>query len=91
MAGKNNGFYLKIGIYLAGIIFVAGGIFWLVNANANRIDTVEIVIKEVSEKTNTNKGELIGVKKDIENLTKMMDRSYSTQQQILSEIKEIRK
>ena len=88
---KNNGILLKIGTYVIGIVFTAGCVYAAVHY---RLNTVEGDVKYIKENDvpsiNENKLELVGVKKDIGYLTEKVDRNYTVQQQILTEIKGLR-
>lgn len=103
MAKMNNAILVKIGIWLAVIVFAAGGFYLLVNF---RLDAVESDVKRI--KTNDLPGieddidyhddrlyeqekEVFGVKKELGYLTEKVDRNYKVQEQILTEIKELRK
>lgn len=84
---KNNGILLKIGIYVIGIVFAAGSIYAVVHY---RLGAVEEDVEACDKTATENKIELVGVKKDIGYLTEKVDRNYTVQQQILTEIKELR-
>lgn len=99
MAKKNNALVIRIGIWLAVIIFAAGGFYLLVNF---RLDTVEGEVKSIKETDLPNiegdldyqddrlyetEKEVFGLKKDIGSLTEKVDKSYDVQKQILTEIK----
>ncbi len=71
------------------VIVVATAVAWgvlkeRVNNNRDRIVVVE-------EKAEENKTATIGLTKDIGYLTEKVDRNYTVQQQILTEIKELHK
>lgn len=101
MAKINNGLVVKIGLWIIGLAFAAGGFYLLVNF---RLDTVEGDVKGIKETALPNiegdidyhddrlyeqEKEVFGVKKEIGYLNEKVDRNYKVQEQILEEIKEL--
>lgn len=84
---KNNTMIFKIGLWVVGVAFIAGGFYLLVSY---RLEAVEVDVDACEETTTENKLELVGVKKDIGYLSEKVDRNYAIQQQILTEIKEMK-
>ena len=84
MAKLNNGTLFRMATYFAAILFTAGCVYGVVH---HRLNAVEGKVPNIDKNTL----ELVGVKKDIGYLTEKVDRNYTVQQQILTEIKEIRK
>lgn len=103
MAKKNNALIVKIGIWIVGIAFAAGGFYLLVNF---RLDTVEGDVKRIKntdlpgieddiayhdDRLYEQEKEVFGLKKEVGYLGEKVDKSLEVQQQILTEIKELRK
>lgn len=89
---KNNTILLNLGKWIIAVVFSAGAVYAVVHY---RLNTVEGDVKHIKEvkvpEINQNKLELVGVKKDIGFLGEKVDRNYTVQQQILTEIKELHK
>ncbi len=79
----NNGLFFRMATYFAAILFTAGCVYGVVHY---RLNAVEEQVPDIAK----NKLELVGVKKDIGYLSEKVDRNYTVQQQILTEIKELR-
>ena len=90
-----NGTLLNLGKWAIAIIFSAGAIYAVVhfrlNAVEGNITEVKEDVKLCDDMATENKIELIGIKKDIEYLGEKVDRNFTVQHQILTEIKELRK
>ena len=93
MPKLSNGTLLNLGKWAIAILFSAGAVYGVVHF---RLTAVEANVKEVKgnvklcdDMTTENRIELIGIKKDIEHLGEKVDRNYTVQQQILTEIKEL--
>ena len=87
---KKNGTIIWTISMVLGILLALVGIIWGFARQSGNLDRAVSDVKAFSETATGNKMELIGVKKDIGYLTEKVDRNYIVQQQILTEIKELR-
>lgn len=107
MAKKINGILLKIILALIVVaivaIFSAGGFYMLTGFRLNAVESNVKHIKETElpniqgdldyhdDRLYEQEKEVFGLKKEVGYLGEKVDRNYEIQEQILSEIKELRK
>ena len=81
----------KLYIWVLSIIFVAGITYATIYVNAGKIADNVTDIKTVSGKVDTARNDVIGLQKDVFYIKEKVDTNAKVQQQILDEIKELRK
>lgn len=86
-----NGKMWQYLIYIIGIVFAAGGALMVIRYHSEMILANTSSIKEVEQKTDQACDEVIGLKKDVYYIKEQVDKNAAMQQQILREIKELKK
>lgn len=90
MPSKLNG-WTKTLVTIAGIVFAAGVLYACVANNTKRIDVNVKSIEKVDDKTDRDRNYIIGLQKDVFYIKEKVDRNAIVQQEILREIKELKK
>jgi len=92
MAKRNNSRFFKVGIWVIGVIFAAGSIYAAFHYRLGAVESdVNYIKTEEIPKLDETRMEVVGIKKDIEHLGEKVDRNFTVQQQILVEIKDLRR
>ena len=86
---KLNG-WTKLLIWTVSILFLAGFTYATIYANSGKISDNKTDISKVSDKVDEACGQVIGLQKDVFYIKEKVDNNAKVQQQILTEIKEIR-
>lgn len=81
----------KLIIWIFGIIFLAGVTYATIYVNAGNISDNSEDIEKVESRTEKTNSEVVGLKKDVFYIKEKVDYNSKVQQQILDEIKELRK